>query len=211
MFPIGHLLKSEVRDLGVTYDLPNKARKDSQGICFLGKLKFDEFIRHYLGDQPGELIELETGKVAGVHKGFWYYTIGQRQGLGLAGGPWYVVSKDTKLNRVYISKNYYSEEKSRNELYVQSCNWLIEPDLTKTYKIKLRHGAKFNTGTIQKIESQLTQFPSSIDTIYKVDLTNRDQGIAPGQFVVFYEEEGAHNLCIGGGIIVDDPMKHSLV
>ena len=199
MFPIGHLLKNEVRDLGTKYDLPNKARKDSQGICFLGKLKFDEFIRHYLGDRSGDLIELETGKKIGTHQGFWYYTIGQRQGLGLAGGPWYVVAKDTKLNVVYISKNYYSEEKSRNELYIRSCNWFIEPDLAKTYKIKLRHGAKFNTGVLQKLA----------DDTYKINLTNRDQGIASGQFVVFYEEDEGSNLCIGGGIIVDDPMKRA--
>lgn len=197
MFPIGHLLKSEVRDLGIKYDLPNKDRKDSQGICFLGKLKFDEFIRHYLGDKSGDLIELETGKKVGTHKGFWYYTIGQRQGLGLAGGPWYVAAKDTQSNLVYISKDYYSEEKFRSELYIQSCNWFIEPDLTKVYQIKLRHGAKFNTGTLKQINQ---------DT-YKVTLANRDQGIAPGQFVVFYQEDVESNLCIGGGIIIDDPRK----
>jgi len=218
MFPIGHLLKSEVRDLGMTYDLPNKTRKDSQGICFLGKLKFDEFIRHYLGDQTGDLIELETGKKVGTHKGFWYYTIGQRQGLGLAGGPWYVVSKNTQSNVVYISKNYYSEEKSRNELYIQACNWFIEPDLNKTYQIKMRHGAKFNTGTLLRLsvpsdsEQALQKGEqSSANDTYKVTLTNRDQGIAPGQFVVFYQEESddgsTDNLCIGGGIIVDDPTK----
>lgn len=204
MFPIGHLLKSEVRELGIKYDLPNKTRKDSQGICFLGKLKFDEFIRHYLGDKPGDLIELETGKRVGEHKGFWYYTVGQRQGLGLSGGPWYVVAKDTQLNLVYISKNYYSEEKIRNELYIQACNWFIEPDLTKTYKIKLRHGATFNSGYLQKY----TQEFLAEDT-YKVTLADRDQGIAPGQFVVFYQEDDEGDLCIGGGIIFDGLIKRA--
>ena len=193
MFPIGHLLKSEVRDLGIKYDLPNKARKDSQGICFLGKLKFDEFIRHYLGDKVGDLIELETGKKVGTHNGFWYYTIGQRRGSGLSGGPWYVVSKDIPLNIVYISKNYYSAEKSRNDFYLESCNWFIEPDALKLYHIKLRHGPKFNIAKLEKL-----------DTGYKVSLINRDQGIAPGQFAALYQEDGLGNLlCIGGGIISD--------
>ena len=93
MFPIGHLTKEQVRQLANTYDLPTKARKDSQGICFLGRLKFNDFIRHYLGDKPGQLVEFETGKVLGTHKGFWYHTIGQRQGSGLSGGPWYVAAK----------------------------------------------------------------------------------------------------------------------
>ena len=87
LFPIGHLYKEQVRELAHQYDVPAKDRRDSQGICFLGKLKFQEFIRHYLGDRPGDLIEFETGKKLGTHKGFWYHTIGQRQGSGLAGRP----------------------------------------------------------------------------------------------------------------------------
>jgi len=205
MFPIGHLLKSEVRELGIKFDLANKSRKDSQGICFLGKLRFNEFIKHYLGDKSGDLIELETGKKVGSHKGFWYHTIGQRQGLGLSGGPWYVVAKDVQLNLVYISKNYYTEDKIRNEFYIQSCNWFIEPDITKTYKVKLRHGANFNVGIIEKVQSPLLQ---SLQDTNKVTLSQRDQGIASGQFAVFYQEGDNGDLCIGGGIISDAPDKN---
>ena len=83
MFPIGHMQKSELRALAHEFNLPNKDRKDSQGICFLGKFKFSDFIRHHLGMQTGKMIESETGTVMGNHDGFWFYTIGQRQGLGL--------------------------------------------------------------------------------------------------------------------------------
>ena len=82
IFPLGDMIKPEVRKLAEEYDLPNKDRKDSQGICFLGKLKFSDFVRHHLGDKPGDMIEHESGKVLGQHRGFWYYTIGQRRGSG---------------------------------------------------------------------------------------------------------------------------------
>ena len=86
-FPIGHLKKNEVRRLAQEFDLPNRDRKDSQGICFLGKIRYPEFVRHHLGERAGELVELETGRTLAEHRGFWFYTIGQRKGIGLAGGP----------------------------------------------------------------------------------------------------------------------------
>ena len=113
LFPIGHLKKEEVRALAEKYNLPNAKRKDSQGICFLGKIKFGDFIKHHLGVKKGDLIEFETGKKLGEHDGFWYFTIGQRKGSGLSGGPWYVVLKDTVKNIVYISNKYYSHDKER--------------------------------------------------------------------------------------------------
>ncbi|HUX22167.1 MAG TPA: tRNA 2-thiouridine(34) synthase MnmA, partial [Spirochaetia bacterium] len=94
LFPIGSMHKREVRKLAESYDLPNKNRKDSQGICFLGKIRYPEFIRHYLGERPGKILERESGRVLGEHQGYWFHTIGQRQGLGLGNGPWYVVGKE---------------------------------------------------------------------------------------------------------------------
>src|SRR5579871_1845652 len=114
LFPIGHLQKSELRALAHTFNLPNKDRPDSQGICFLGMFKFSDFIKHHLGTQQGNLIESETGKIMGHHDGFWFYTIGQRQGIRLGGGPWYVVAKDCVQNIVYISRNYYDSDKQRD-------------------------------------------------------------------------------------------------
>ena len=93
MFPIGEYKKDEVRALAEKYQLPNKDRKDSQGICFLGKIPFKEFLKHHLDEMPGDFIDLETMEKIGEHQGFWFYTIGQRNGLGLSGGPWFVVKK----------------------------------------------------------------------------------------------------------------------
>ena len=186
LFPIGHLEKFQVRALAERYNVPSKGRKDSQGICFLGKVSFPEFLHHYLGDKKGALVEFETKQVMGEHRGFWYYTIGQRQGIGLAGGPWYVVSKDTTENKVYISRSYYALEKHRNRFTVVNCNWFGTQPTSGMYILKLRHGAAFH-------QAQVTFVQDAVEVL----LQERDQGIAPGQFAVFYD----HGLCLGGGSI----------
>ena len=91
MFPIGHLMKSEVRKIAENAELPSAKRQDSQGICFLGKVNYNDFIRRYLGEKNGPIVELETGKILGTHHGYWFHTLGQRKGLGLSGGPWFFV------------------------------------------------------------------------------------------------------------------------
>lgn len=188
IFPIGHLDKAQVRQLAQRYDLPTKDRKDSQGICFLGKIPFDEFLKHHLGERRGDLVELETGSIVGKHKGFWFYTIGQRKGLGLAGGPWYVAKKDTHANIVYISRNYYSAEKKRDTFKVADCNWIKgdHPE-KKELGVKLRHGKHIYSCKIEKSDhGQL-----------KITLADHDQGIASGQFAAFYDG----TICLGSGII----------
>ena len=102
-FPIGHLMKDEVRAIAEREHLVNARRKDSQGICFLGKINYNEYIERYLGYNPGDVIELETRRRIGAHKGLWFHTIGQRKGLGFGGGPWFVVKKDVVNNILYVS------------------------------------------------------------------------------------------------------------
>ena len=188
LFPIGHLTKNEVRSLANRFNLPTKDRKDSQGICFLGKLKFSDFAKHYLSEKLGPMIEVESGKQVGDHNGFWFYTIGQRQRLGLAGGPWYVVDKDPAQNILYISRNYYAEDKIRDTFEVDRCNWFIEePKELQTVSVKMRHGPNKYTATLM---------PKSGGRAL-VRLDKRDQGIALGQFAVFYDDD----RCLGGGII----------
>ena len=190
LFPIGHLQKIEVRQLADQFNLPNKARKDSQGICFLGALDFSAFLQHHLGQKEGALIEIETGKNVGIHQGFWFYTIGQRQGLGLAGGPWYVADKNPERNIVYISKNYHSPEKERNSFYVGNCHWIYDKKpKNQELLVKMRHGAQLYQARLAFNENNETVF---------VQLQGRDQGIAPGQFAVFYDGQ----ICLGGGTIM---------
>lgn len=187
LFPIGHLTKVQVRALAAEFNLPTKHRKDSQGICFLGKLKFPEFLKYHLGETPGDFVEVETGLKVGAHDGYWFYTNGQRQGIGLAGGPWYVVGKDIHQNLVYISRNYYADDKMRDTFCITNVNWLSGKLEKNDLLVKIRHG--------------LQQYPCKIawhnDGSAIIKLAERDQGIAPGQFAVLYDG----NRCLGGGII----------
>jgi len=121
-FPLGSYTKSEVRQLAERFDLANKLRKDSQGICFLGQIRYVDFVKHHLGEKPGDFIDMTTQKKIGTHLGYWFYTIGQRQGLGLSGGPWYVVKKDIKNNRIYLSRNIEVRDRLNQKFRVAEFN-----------------------------------------------------------------------------------------
>ena len=190
LFPIGKFTKKEVRKLAEGYKLPNAKRKDSQGICFLGKIPFDKFIEQHLGKKAGKLIEYETGKVLGEHAGFWYFTVGQRRGIHLHGGPWYVVAKKPKTNEVFISNGEQHELLARDSFVVGKVSRIsgIKPEKKKLY-VKVRHGAKRYFAKIKFLENDKLQ----------VTLKEKDQGLAAGQFAVFYEGE----YCLGGGVILE--------
>lgn len=187
MFPLADLVKQDVRALAQEYDVANKDRKDSQGLCFLGKIKFRDFIKEHVGTKEGQLIEAETGAVVGTHEGFWFYTLGQRQGLGLAGGPWYVVAKDPVANKVFISKQYHADDKQRDTFTVHQLTWVDPLTEPVQLQVKIRHGAHVYIAHVT---------PNADGTCF-VQLPERDQGIAPGQFAVFYKDR----LCIGSGVI----------
>ncbi len=194
LFPLGDVTKADVRALAAQFDLPNKERKDSQGICFLGKLKFSEFINYHLGEKQGDLVEYETGKKVGTHKGYWYYTIGQRQGLGLAGGPWYVAAKNTQDNTVFISRSYYTPDKMRDTFKITDCNWITRPPQAGEFLVKLRHGPSFNKAHLVPLQGG----------DYRVQLAERDQGIAAGQYAALYDG----TECLGSGIMVTGDLLH---
>ena len=187
MFPIGGLEKNKVRELAQKYDLPNKERKDSQGICFLGKIKYNDFIGHYLGKKTGNIIYKETDEILGKHNGFWYHTVGQRSGLGLSGGPWFVVSKDTKKNIVYVSHQKNDENREKRVLVVNSLSWLGDKPNTETLSIKLRHGPNIIKCFIKWLDSDRIE----------ITMSQADKGVAPGQFAIFYDNE----KCLGCGRI----------
>lgn len=194
MFPIGHLMKSQVRDIAVAQNLPSASRKDSQGICFLGKINYNDFIKRYLGEKEGKIIEKETGKILGKHKGFWFHTIGQRKGLGLGGGPWYVVAKDSAENIVYVSQGYDVETQYGKTVPLDDFNFITENpwgDFTVPVDItfKIRHTPEFTKGKLF----------NEGNGSYRIESEDKIQGIAPGQYGVIYDPN--HRICYGSGVI----------
>lgn len=194
LFPIGNLMKNEVRLIAEKAGLPSAKRQDSQGICFLGKVNYNDFIRRYLGEKEGPIVELETGKIMGKHKGYWFHTVGQRKGLGLSGGPWYVIKKDIAANIVYASKGFDVEAQYGNEFTMRDFHFITDnpwegssSEIDITFKI--RHTPEYTHGKI-------------IQTIdgYHLHSNNKLQGIAPGQFGVIYD--AASKICIGSGEII---------
>jgi tRNA (5-methylaminomethyl-2-thiouridylate)-methyltransferase len=195
-FPIGGFAKDDVRRRAHEYRLPNRDRPDSQGICFLGKIRYPDFVRHYLGEKPGAIVELESGRVLGEHPGFWFYTIGQRTGLGLGGGPWYVVRKDTSDNVVFVSHSNSVASRARREFLVRDLSWTWKPPQTSRLTLKIRHGPALIDASIRRPDEQ---------TIH-VTMDRADRGVAPGQFAVFYDGPA----CLGCGKIQHEQVKETV-
>ncbi len=192
-FPLGHLMKEEVRKIAQEVNLPTAKRHDSQGICFLGKINYNDFIKNYLGVKKGPIVEWETGKILGLHNGYWFHTVGQRKGLGLSGGPWYVVEKDVDANIVFASKGYNVETQYGKEFHINEMHFITENPWgkqmdRKEITFKIRHTPEFTKGIIQKTEKG-----------YHIYSQDKLQGIAPGQFGVIYDKES--HICIGSGEI----------
>ena len=193
LFPTGHLLKSEVRRIAEEAHLLSANRKDSQGICFLGKVNYNEFIERALGQKEGLIIERETGKILGKHKGYWFHTIGQRKGLGLGGGPWFVVKKDLEANILYVSHGYDNLLQYGRSFNLSGFHFLTGDPWPETgtfdVTFKVRHTDRWRTG-------RLTRTP---DGTFHIDGDAPIQGIAPGQFGVIYTPDG--RVCVGSGEI----------
>lgn len=205
LFPTGHLTKAEVRAIATEAKLPSAQRKDSQGICFLGKVNYNEFIKRALGTKPGRIIERETGKTIGTHQGYWFHTIGQRKGLGLSGGPWFVVKKDIKRNIILVSQGYDPADQYGQHVVMQSINFISldpwsylaggqsVPATERTpiaVSFKVRHSPDFLTGTLHYEHTSGT---------YELRSDSPIQGIAPGQYATIYD--ATQRLCFGSGMI----------
>jgi tRNA-5-taurinomethyluridine 2-sulfurtransferase len=189
IYPLAKYNKEQVRKIAKGFNLPNQNRKDSQGLCFLGKIKFREFINSHLGEKKGDIINFDTGQKIGEHGGFYYYTIGQRHGLDLSGGPWYVVKKDGKNNIIYISNQENYLKIARCSFKVDNFNWIPEMPHLENIKVKIRHGENLYQAKIN--------FTSKNSALIEID--SPDQGIASGQFAVFYNDK----YCLGSAIISD--------
>jgi tRNA (5-methylaminomethyl-2-thiouridylate)-methyltransferase len=193
MFPVGNLMKQEVRAIAHKVGMPSAHRRDSQGICFLGKVNYVDFLRKYIGEREGKIVELETGKILGKHKGFWFHTIGQRKGLGLGQGPWFVVKKEADENIIYVSNGYDPLSQYGREIRLTDFNFISknpweDPDQPHRITFKIRHTPDFTGGSVIRHGNHLVIY-SDIPV----------SGIAAGQFGVLYDEE--KKICLGSGTI----------
>lgn len=189
IFPIGHYTKNEVRQIAEREHLVNAKRKDSQGICFLGKINYNDYIKRYLGENPGDVVDVSTGKILGKHKGLWFHTIGQRHGLGFGGGPWNVVRKDIDNNILYVANGYEPHQAWRKKFSMKDFHYLTVKELPENVTFKIRHTPEFHKATLRFLG----------DDTYGIFAEDMIQGVAPGQFCVIYDAE--HHKCYGSGEI----------
>ena len=196
LFPIGHLFKREVRKIAQEQKLPNFSKKDSTGICFIGERPFREFLSQYLPPEPGE-IQTPDGKVVGEHTGLMYYTLGQRQGLGIGGSregsnePWFVSAKKMGQNILVVVQGHDHPDLLRPSLSAMDLTWISgqEPHCNWVYAAKTRYRQPDAACAITHIN----------DNNCQIEFAQSQWAVTPGQSVVVYES----NVCLGGGIITN--------
>jgi len=194
MFPLGRLLKSEVRTIAERHGLANFAKKDSTGICFIGERPFREFLNRYLPTSPGDMVT-PGGKKVGQHIGLAFYTLGQRQGLGIGGGrdstgePWFVVGKDMPNNRLIVVQGHDHPLLLSNRLTALDSHWIggTAPETGHPCAAKTRYRQADAPCRIAQLD----------DGNCTVEFDQPQWAVTPGQSVVFYDGE----VCLGGAII----------
>ncbi len=207
LFPVGHLKKTEVRKLAQKFNLPVAEKKDSQGICFLGAVDLKEFLKHYIKEKKGEVINAEgpeyprgkKGEVIGFHDGVFFHTLGERHGFTITkkspkDGPYYIIGKDIKKNILYVSQDPYPAsplakgEERGGGLKLENVNWISEfPKKDKIYQAQIRYHGEFLPCQV-KITGK-----TKAEIIFK-----KTALVASGQSVVIYDK----NVCLGGGVVI---------
>lgn len=194
LFPVGELEKRLVRQLARDHGLATYDKRDSTGICFIGERNFKEFLGRYLPARPGDIATVE-GKVIGRHDGLMYYTLGQRQGLGIGGlqgageAPWYVVGKDLERNRLLVGQGHDHPALFSSELEADNLHWVSG----ETIRAPLRCRAK----TRYRQGDQDCLITATNGSSCRVRFDEPQRAVTPGQSVVFYDGD----VCLGGGII----------
>lgn len=190
LFPLGEITKREVRSLAARIGLPNHDKKDSTGICFIGERPFREFLQRYLPTQPGDMVTPE-GRVVGQHVGLTFYTIGQRQGLGIGGEglPWYVAAKNLATNTLIVAQGHDHPMLSSPALEAIDVHWVRgapPPSDANRYGAKTRYRQADTPCTLAIAPDGLT-----------VQFAQPQWAVTPGQSVVIYDGD----VCLGGGVI----------
>jgi tRNA-specific 2-thiouridylase len=195
LFPVGHLYKRDVRRIAAEAGLPNHARKDSTGICFIGERPFREFLARYLPKQPGEIRVHGTDRVIGIHEGMMYYTLGQREGLGIGGvkgapeEPWFVAGKDMAKNILWVVQGHEHPALFSTSLVANDLSWVggEAPHPHWVYAAKTRYRQPDAACEVERVSAEECE----------VFFAAPQWAVTPGQSLVLYESR----VCLGGGII----------
>lgn len=187
LFPLGEYTKPTVREMAKARGLYTAAKKDSQGICFVGKIGIREFLSQYVEQKPGKIIDKKTGKTLGHHDGAIFYTLGQRHGLDVGGGlPYYVVGKDMDKNEVYVTTDLNDGTLWKNTIQLSQLHWINDMPSEGAYQIRVRHRAKLALAELS-FQGDEASF----------HLVNPERAVTVGQSVVVYNDD----VCLGGGIV----------
>lgn len=196
IFPIGELKKTEVRKIARENRLPVSDKKDSQGLCFIGKFKFKEFLKQFIPEKTGIIVD-SSNNIIGKHKGAWYFTIGQRHGLNIKNGkgPYYVIGKDIKKNIIIIENRKKIADFYKKELIAINLNWIVKKlNFPLTAFSRIRYQQPLQKCKILKFDYNKI----------KVEFEKPQFAIAPGQSIVFYDNKGK---VLGGGVISENSYK----
>jgi tRNA-specific 2-thiouridylase len=189
MFPVGELEKREVRRIALEAGLPNHAKKDSTGICFIGERPFREFLNRYLPKVPGPIVD-DQGRTIGEHIGLAFYTIGQRKGIGIggAGEPWYVAGKDLAANKLIVVQGHDHPLLMKRSLAAENASWVAgTPPAEKPHTAKTRY----------RQADAPCMLSEMVEGGIRVEFPTPQWAVTPGQSVVLYDGEA----CLGGGVI----------
>jgi len=193
LFPVGHLKKTEVRKLAKKFGLPVAEKKDSQGICFLGKVDLKEFLRHYIKLKKGKVVNA-NGKEIGYHDGAMFYTLGERHGFFITEKSpndkrYYIVDKDFKKNILIVSQDRnISHSKILTNIGIKNTNWISElPNENKKYTAQIRYHGELLSCRVKITGDKKTEIHFSNPIM-----------VASGQSIVVYDG----NVCLGGGIVI---------
>ncbi|MDO8575173.1 MAG: tRNA 2-thiouridine(34) synthase MnmA [bacterium] len=216
LFPVGHLLKSEVRKLAKKFGLPNALKKDSQGICFLGKLNMKEFLNHYIENKKGDVLN-EKGKKIGYHDGAWKFTLGERHGFNVIDksdhdAPYYVSKKDIVNNTLTVSnksdKGLLSEAKTKVEIKdVNWCSGELPNTKDEIGKDKIFFARSRYREKLERVHINLSKNSENPINPVEIEFLNPQNTLSSGQSIVIYSGEKSDAIytdmiCLGGGIII---------
>ncbi|MBI1888510.1 MAG: tRNA 2-thiouridine(34) synthase MnmA [Candidatus Spechtbacteria bacterium] len=189
LFPVGGYVKPKVRMLAREFGLPNAERKDSQGICFIGKVRVGNFLRNYIDDKPGEIMN-QNGEKVGAHEGLHFYTVGQRKGINIGGGPPYYVAQKNYAENTLLVVREYDDALFQKSLCASSLNWISKkPCFPYRCKVKIRYRDADRDAIIKK---------EDFDGNLNIEFNDPQRAVTPGQSIVFYQGDEL----LGGGIIL---------